>query len=159
MVKWGAHWIRTVIATLQFRIFHFLTPLSHPQIQILFSPVTYGCEISCQSEERANWGCSRTKCRVEYLDLRERERKYSRIKKNVTERLQFIIFALVLLGRFKDGWAGHATLVRKWKVLTKTWSKTWGKVQFWRPTSSWQDNVKMNVREVACNDVDCIPVA
>jgi len=57
-------------------------------------------------------------------------------------------------------WAGHVALLGEsggvYGVLVE---KPEGKRQLGRPRRRWEDNIKMDLREVGCGDMDWIDVA
>ena len=57
-------------------------------------------------------------------------------------------------------WVGHVARMGEgrgvYKVLV---GKPEGKRPLWRPRRRWEDNIKMDLREVGCGGMDCIELA
>ena len=53
------------------------------------------------------------------------------------------------------GWAGHIARMEKgrcaFKILT---GKPTGKIPLWRPRRRWEDNIRMDLKEIGINWVD-----
>jgi hypothetical protein len=57
-------------------------------------------------------------------------------------------------------WAGHvACMVERRDVYRVLVEKPEGKRLLWRPRRRWEDNIKMNLREVGCGGMDWIELA
>jgi hypothetical protein len=46
-------------------------------------------------------------------------------------------------------WAGHAAYIRR--EIQYFGRKTEGKMPLWRPSHTWKDDIKMNLRETGCD--------
>ena len=57
-------------------------------------------------------------------------------------------------------WAGHVARMRERRgVYRVLLGKTEGKSPLGRPTGRWEDNIKMDLQEVGCGDMDWIELS
>jgi hypothetical protein len=57
-------------------------------------------------------------------------------------------------------WAGHVERIgERGNVYRMLVGKPDGNISLWRPRRRWEDNIKMDIYEVGCGDVDWIELA
>jgi len=68
------------------------------------------------------------------------------------------IFRVIISRRMR--WTGHvARMVDKRSVYRVLVGKSEGKRPLWRPRLRWEDNIKMDLQEEGCEDMDWIYLA
>jgi hypothetical protein len=76
------------------------------------------------------------------------------------EHIYIYIYIYIWNNSRRTRWAGHAARMGKRSCVygVLVW-KPKGKRPFGRPRRRWEDNIKMDLQEVECGDMDCIELA
>jgi hypothetical protein len=124
--------------------------------------VLYGCETwSLTLREDIDWGCLRTGCKGEYLDLRGMKWQVVGVN-SIMRSCMVCTLHPVLLGWSGQGWWDGRGMWRawgRWGVHKTFWLVSLTGEDHWEDRRRWEDNIGMDLRETGFGDADWIHLA